>query len=290
MHTEKILKEIKDLSTEIDELTRKRESLIDTLTVNNGLDNGVKNVTWEYGSWIWEYGSWEDVTNMLNVHYAGLIDITKYWKTGDTRRIQLSTGESLELVLIGNNHDDLVKPINGVSKAAFTVQTKICEISEMFTDYKGPQYSLWSESLIREYLNNKFKSSLPSALQSLIKRVKKETFRHGFKGDVGEFYRTAIVTQDDIFLLSETEVFGAQNLGPDCGYGADGIQYTYYKNPYNRIHYYPENKHVFIDPSWWLRSSNVNHKGESSFRIVSNGSVGGIMASNVNRLAPAFCI
>lgn len=286
MNTKELQNELIEVIDGCKRITKEAEEIL-----NKVMDMGVYSIATLNGIKLvsWADGSWEDISDMLEAHYRGDIDITEYWKTGDTRRIQLSTGESVELVLIGNKHDDLVKPINEVSKAAFTVQTKICEIGEMFTDYKGPQYSLWSESLVRKYLNNKFKASLPSTLQSLIKRVKKETYRHGFKGDA-ELYRTAIVTEDNIFLLSETEVFGTQNLGPECGYGADGIQYAYYKNSYNRIHYYPENKHVFIDPSWWLRSSGVNHRGESSFRIVSSGSVGGIIANNANRLAPAFCI
>lgn len=244
--------------------------------------NGIKLVSWSDGSW-------EDISAMLEAHYRGDIDITKYWKTEDTREIELNNGDKLYLTLIGSKHDNLVEDLNGITKASFTIQTKYCfGERRMFNAYDKPYYSSWSDSDMRTYLNTEFKKTLPHELQYLIKSVKKNTYRYGFKGDIGELFRGSTTTEDSIFLLSEMEVYGAQTLGTksDWGRGDDGTQYEYYKISSNRIKYLGKN-----EVWWWLRSSRVNSSGNSRFRFVySSGSAGDDFADITYGLAPAFCI
>lgn len=258
-----------------------KASSLDTCSIT--LVNGVKIVSWGDGSW-------EDIKTMMDAHYNGNIDITDYWKTGDTRRIQLSDGEFIDLVLIGSKHDDLIEDINGIGKAVFTVQTKNClENERKMCNLRS--ISLWSESDMRLYLNTKFYKKLPCELQYLIKPVKKNTYRYGFKGDIGELYRGTTTTKDYIFLLSEMEVSGTQYLGKesDWGRGEDGIQYEYYKKESNRI------KYLGIDRTslayWWLRSSLVGREGNSDFcYIYSTYGIDNNTADLSYGVAPAFCI
>ena len=78
-------------------------------------------------------GTDEQIAAMLAAHYAGKIDVTEYWSVGEKRSIHINamtaTGVSeahhaddYDYVIIGMNHDDLVTPINGITKAAITLQ------------------------------------------------------------------------------------------------------------------------------------------------------------------------
>ena len=251
----------------------------------------------------WADGSWEDIGAMIEAHYAGDINITDYWSNGDTKRVQLNaisagtTGESqsaqyIDLTIIDSAHDDLVTSVNGVTKAALTIQSKFClgTTGYMYSAYNSPSYSLWKDSPREKWCNNEFKNALPAGLVSLIKKVSKVTYRYGYTGTYAS-YRGSTTTQDDVFFLSEMEVFGTQAMGSesDWGRGDDGTQYEYYKTASNRI------KYLGIDGTsanvWWLRSSLVNGSGYSLFRCVnSNGSVSNYLSYSAFGLAPAFCI
>ncbi len=80
-------------------------------------------------------GTDEEIGAMLEAHYNGIINIGDYWKVGDTRAIHLNamnatTGgeahaaQNITMVIIGIEHDNLVTPINGKTKAAITLQCK----------------------------------------------------------------------------------------------------------------------------------------------------------------------
>lgn len=263
---------------------KNRDELKETIDSSITTLNGIKIVSWKDGSW-------QDIANMVEAHYNDDIDITDYWKVGDSKRIELKNGEFVDLVLIGNNHDDLVTSVNGVTKAAFTVQTRDCLETKMrmFDSYDDPKFSSWNESEIRKYLNTAFKSLLSDELQSLIKTIRKVTYRYGYTGTYAS-YRDSTISEDDVFLLSEMEVYGAQTLDVSTwGSGSDGTQYEYYKTASNRI------KYLGIcgisARAWWLRSSIVGGTGYSLFRRVnSNGNVDYGIANYTHGLAPAFCI
>ena len=266
-----------------------RETIDSAITI----DKDIKIVSWKDGSW-------EDIANMIEAHYNGDIDITDYWSNGDTKRVQLNaissgtTGESqsaqyIDLTIIDSSHDNLVNPINGVTRAALTIHSKFClgTTGYMYSAYDGPNYSLWKDSPRRTWCNNGFKNALPAGLVSLIKKVSKVTYRYGYTGTYAS-YRGSTTTEDDVFLLSEMEVYGTQGLDASTyGSGSDGTQYEYYKTTSNRI------KYLGIDgtsaQAWWLRSSGVYGNGYSCFRIV-NSNVNDRLANHTYGLAPAFCI
>lgn len=274
----------------IKDLTNNAEKLMDNIKFNGqqestGITNGIKIVNWSDGSW-------KDITKMLDAHYRGIINITDYWKTGDIREVELSTGEILYLTLIGKNHDNLANPINGITKAAFTVDSKYClkTTKQMFLDYVISIYSLWSESIVRTYLNGLFRNSLPRELRDLIKTVTKDTYRYNYEDYDAYLYRGSITTQEDVFILSETEVYGKQLLGTETSYGRgkDGIQYEYYKDKSNRIKCLKENNKP---NTCWLRTSVIDKGGNSNFRIVGkNGNPNLNKANNSSHIVPAFCI
>ena len=302
MDTKELQSEFNKLDFEYRQLEERRKKLMGQL-IGSSLDsaitiyNGTKIVSWKDGSW-------EDIGAMIEAHYNGDIDITDYWSNGDTKRVQLNaissgtTGESqsaqyIDLTIIDSSHDNLVNPINGVTRAALTIHSKFClgTTGYMYSSYESPSYSLWKDSPRRTWCNNGFKNALPAGLVSLIKKVSKVTYRYCNSSYSGyASYRGSTTTEDDVFLLSEMEVYGTQSLDASTyGSGSDGTQYEYYKTASNRI------KYLGIDGTstntWWLRSSYVNGNGYSNFRSVSSsGVVSGSLARYTYGLAPAFCI
>ena len=253
----------------------------------------------------WADGTYAEISAMLDAHYAGTIDVSDYWSVGDVRSIPLAemaaTGvgeahsvQNAEVAILGFEHDDLVNPINGKSKAALSLQLKngLEVVGYIYSAYNSPSYSLWDGSPRQIWCNSTFKNALPAELVNLIKTVTKKTWRYAHSSYSGyETYRTQQTTEEDCFLVSEFEVFGTQGVST-TNYGAvgeDGTQYEYYKTSSNRIKYLGVSG--TSANTWWLRSSYVNYYGYSSFRNVStSGSVSNNSASDTYGVAPGFCI
>ena len=288
---------------EYDALSKEEKNNGTMYFITDGVSSGSESGSEELNIVTWADGSWEDIGAMIEAYYAGEINISDYWAIGDTKRIQLNAISSgttreaqseqyIDLTIIDIAHDDLVTAVNGVSKAALTIQSKFCLASTgyMYSAYNSPNYSLWSDSPRRTWCNNDFKNALPASLVALIKKVSKVTYRYGYTGTYAS-YRGSTTTQDDVFFLSEMEVYGTQALGPESNYGrgADGTQYEYYKTASNRM------KYLGIDGTsaniWWLRSSYVDTNGYSYFRSVHRGGYEFYnFADDALGLAPAFCI
>jgi hypothetical protein len=241
----------------------------------------------------WGGGSEEEVTVMIQEHYDGRINITEYWDIGDTRTESITAiaydnttqdsqpAQSIDLIIIGLNHDNLS---DGSGMAAITVQTtNTLSTTGIINPSYGVTYSLWSTSGRRTWCNNKFKTALPTWLQSLIKTVSKVTNRHGNTGY--ETYRGQTSTTDDVFLLSEFETFGSAFGGSTYGdVGSDGTQYEFMKTQSNRVK-------SGGSTVWWTRSSLIM-SGYSNFVCIgANGMtfVNGI-ADEPHGIAPAFCL
>lgn len=239
-------------------------------------------------------GSETDIAKMLDAHYAGEIDIADYWAVGDTRTESITAiatsgtiGESqsaqdIDLVIIGMNHDDLA---DGSGKTAVTVQTKNQLGTAGWMNYQKTGISIWSESERRTWCNDNFKSALPTWLQNVIKPVTKLTNRYAIS--TYESSRSHVTTTDEVFLLSEFEVFGNPYFGSEQGYGSldpDGDQYEYMKTQANRIKSGPSSY-------WFTRSSFIAKYASKGFFVVKSD---GNELADTNRIiegiAPGFSI
>jgi hypothetical protein len=231
---------------------------------------------------------------MLEAHYNGEINIADYWAVGDTRTESITaiasgtTGETqdtqeVELIIIGINHDNKA---DGSGKAAITVQTKntLVTTGVMYSSYSGPDYSLWSTCPRRTWCNNDFKSSLSNWIQNLIQTVSKITNRYAW--ETYSAYRGQTTTTDDVFLLSEFEVFGShQYLKSTYGsLNSDGTQYDYMKTESNRIK-------SGGSSTWWIRTSMVESNLNSGIYLVTSSGSASVYPSNYSfGIAPAFCL
>lgn len=254
----------------------------------------------------WANGTDEQIASMLDAHYAGEINIYDYWHIGDERIISLSAMESwnttygeaqpaqsAHLVIIGFNFDTLREPVNGVSKAAITVQLKKClkntgVIDADYITYNSNYKSCtleWVACDRRTWCNNTFKNSLPEKLRNLVKIVKKTNYSVHFYGSSisGEFtkgddnFQNPSSVYDSCFLLSSSEA-GLTNINN-------------FNDP--SYPYFTDNASRFKGGRWWVRNPGYSTAVSTHLSwsdIVFRGQNGGQFISNKGGIAPAFCL
>ncbi len=248
----------------------------------------------------------EELAEILDAHYKGLINIEDYWNVGDTRKMHLSamssgTGASeshveqdMTMVIIGFNHDDLKEPINGINKSAITLQCK--EVlgnngSAEWVYIWGSSTSTVSDSNYsknprRTWLNDTFVNSLPSAIQPLVKTViKKNINDHSSSPSAGPD------TEDKAFLTSYPEMFGSASYSNYKGsVMLEGEQYPYYNSNAKRTKFWNKNGVASGNNSYyWLRSPS-SYNSYSWIDVHSDGSASNRNSNDSYGLAPAFCL
>ena len=230
-------------------------------------------------------GTDEEILAMVQAHYDDKIKLSDYWAIGDTRTVTLSAmsatyvGEShssqdVQLTIIDFDHDDLVTPINGKTKAAISVQLKNCLNTKGYMNSSNTNSGGWEESARRKWCNDIFYNAIPSILRNGIKQVIKKNYKVYNSNNI-------TTTSDYCFLLSETEIFGEKKYSIDS---TEGTQYEYYKTSSNRIKQVSGSNYY-----WWERSSSGSNS--SGFcRVDADGSAGFNNASSTRGLAPCLCI
>lgn len=249
-------------------------------------------------------GTDDEITKMIEAHYAGKINIGDYWAVGDKRIIHhnamAATGVSeshkandYAYVIIGIEHDDLVTAINGKTKAAITIQTERMLYLDTTTEYNSSYDTShecgymnssntnsggWEDCARRTWCNNVYKKCLPTYIQNMIKQVKKLT-------SVGGQGSTIKTSNDYAFLPSEIEIFGSTTYS----FSGEGTQYQYFKNATANRYKKPRYSSDYVSGYYWTRSP---HSGDSySFCIVNRvGSTGTISASGTYGVVPCFSI
>ena len=258
----------------------------------------------------WKEGTDEQIAAMISAHYTGQIDIADYWNIGDVRTISISSFSSgtcihaeqnIQLVIIGINHDDLSSSINGITKAAITVQTKqlIGNAGHIEREFYWSHSQIcaddtdnWSNNPLRTYLNTNFYNALSTTtFRSLIKTVtKKNLSTHSGT--------STIDTNDKIFLLSYPEVFGTDTYANYIGGGAvsnyEGSQYNYFSTSSNRIKYWNNNgANSSNTGTWWLRSPSSYYDSSDGYDwclVYSDGAAGNFSGNYTFGLTPCFAI
>ena len=272
----------------------------------------------------WSDGTDEEIAQILNDHYAGIINISDYWNVGDTRTIHLSNmgswqagtdkkgeihaAQDVEVVIIGFNTDDLVEPINGNTKAAITVQLKKALVNNGMIDFdfeqkrmnKNSYTSNWTSCQRRTWTNTLFKESLPDSLKLLLKKVMKPSYgiyNSAVTGSWNCTYRIETYSYDYCFLLSPKEVgineilishFEATNGIPKRG--KDGYEYYRYISDGHIYDYYLDEKNRKKESTWWTRFPSFINNSPCFATVTPSGTHGGAWADNLHGIIPAFCL
>ena len=229
--------------------------------------------------------TWEQINKISKSGQA-----SDYYKVGDEKEIELSTGEKITLIILGFNHDNLS---DGSGKAGITIGLK----NLLYTGYSihiaksnvlgwGNDDTGSSCAMRRSTLPTLFQQ-LPNELQSVIKIVNKLT-------SAGNKSTNILTSADSLFLLSEIEVYGTISKSVK----GEGEIYEYYRDIANTT----EKRRKFRNGTswaltWWLRSPEVNNntsycivRGGTADTPEDGGSPSSYYATSTAMIAYAFCV
>ena len=173
-------------------------------------------------------------TDWADIDICGRLGMAQqFFKVGDSKTVNIG-GTNYEVQIIGFNHDDKVSG----GKAAYSFQLVDCLNQTQQMNTSNTNTGGWNGSAMRGRMST-YKSQLPAALRNVIKTVKKKS------GTGGGSSSGTQQTNDDLFLLSEIEIFGTTTYSV----AGEGTQYEWYKAGNSRI------KKVNGSASyWWERS------------------------------------
>ena len=254
----------------------------------------------------------QQLADMLESYYNGAYDATDiatlkstYMPIGAKRSISLSamaaTGvseshhaDSYQFTIIGHEHDNLkTTSSGGKTKALLTLQTdRILYKNTTDATYSSNYPAVadeggymeptntnvngWKNCPRRTWCNDVFLAALPAAIKSLVKTVNKLT-------SAGNQSATIDTTEDDVFLLSEIEIFGTVTNSK----AGEGSQYEYYQTASNICK--KPSYTSYASANWWERSPYASNATRFC-GVDGNGTTYYSSASNAIGLAPAFCI
>ncbi len=256
------------------------------------------------GSTPWNFLLWFAIKTPPNFSTDSWSEIAEYsasgvaknfYKIGDEKTIELTTGEEITLVILGFNHDDKT----GGGKAGITIGIK-----DVLSDlYKWNETATvvggWGESDIRKTMLTLF-THLPVDLQNVIKTVNKK-----YVSNLDSFETK--VSSDKLWLLSLAEIYSKTALEQEQfldinvnidKYITEGKQYDYWKNLINDNTPYEKNAALIKhSPSsgngikWALRSvAMINTVNRCYIGIDSRGDVFMRDANLTVGVSYCFCV
>lgn len=164
--------------------------------------------------------SWEEIEQISATGNAQMC-----LNVGDTKDIELSTGEVITVAIMGFNHDVLASDTTQTVGITFGM-TDVLEGSRKF----GSSYSSWSGSGIRTYLQDTVFNQLPTEVSSRVKTVRKYYFNpNGYS------------INDTLWLFGKGEI-------QHGGYTSLQPQYEYFVT-----HDFRKQNDAGTYCSWWLR-------------------------------------
>lgn len=180
-------------------------------------------------------------TDWADIDICGRLGMAQqFFKVGDSKTVNIG-GTNYEVQIIGFNHDDKVSG----GKAAYSFQLVDCLNQTQQMNTSNTNTGGWNGSAMRGRMST-YKSQLPAALRNVIKTVKKKSGTGG--GSSSETQQT----NDDLFLLSEIEIFGTTTYSV----AGEGTQYEWYKAGNSRIKKVNGSAGI-----WWERSPRSGGTG-----------------------------
>lgn len=196
-------------------------------------------------------------------------EVPDTWKVADHKPMTIN-GVDYQIDIIGKNHDDYS---DGSGKAPLTFQLHDFYAGGMYMNSSSTNSGGWTSCDMRNTNLPVILARMPTEVRKGIREVNKLT-------SAGSQSNTINTTADELFLLSEIEIFGYVNYSKS----GEGTQYDYYKAGNSKA-----KGHIGSSMSdWWGRSP----RGSSStdFCMVnSNGTAEYNNAGWARGMAFAFC-
>ena len=178
-------------------------------------------------------------------------------------------GKAYRIDIIGKNHDDLS---DGTGKAPLTFQMHDCYDTTYQMNSSNTNAGGWRDCRMRTQTMPALKALLPAEVQSGIREVNKLT-------SAGNQSSIIVTTSDELFLLSEIEIFGSTTYS----FAGEGTQYDYYRIG-NRT---AKNINGNLN-AWWTRSPNAT-RSDIICLIGINGGIGGTNPIKSYGVPLCFC-
>ena len=252
-------------------------STLKGLTIPEG---NVKQISDAQGNVLWSAitadpifanNDWETI---IAVCQSGKVPDT--WVVGNQKAMTIG-GTNYTIDIIGKSHDTYA---DGSGVAPLTFQFHNCFDTKYAMNSTNTSNGGWGGSELRNIHLPSIKALMPSAVQNAIRSVNKST-------TAGSQSTEIITTADDLFLLSEVEVFGTTQYSGV----SEGSQYEYYKTMYGRSTLKKVSSTVY---GWWLRSPRTGVTGAmaSWFAFVDSKSDRKMNSTNPTMqygVSPSFC-
>lgn len=208
-------------------------------------------------------------TDWADIDICGRLGMAQqFFKVGDSKTVNIG-GTNYEVQIIGFNHDDKVSG----GKAAYSFQLVDCLNQTQQMNTSNTNTGGWNGSAMRGRMST-YKSQLPAALRNVIKTVKKKS------GTGGGSSSGTQQTNDDLFLLSEIEIFGTTTYSV----AGEGTQYEWYKAGNSRI------KKVNGSANYWWERSPYSGNTNYSCNVNSSGSANYSSAHLSYGVSFGFCV
>ena len=208
-------------------------------------------------------------TDWADIDICGRLGMAQqFFKVGDSKTVNIG-GTNYEVQIIGFNHDDKVSG----GKAAYSFQLVDCLNQTQQMNTSNTNTGGWNGSAMRGRMST-YKSQLPAALRNVIKTVKKKS------GTGGGSSSGTQQTNDDLFLLSEIEIFGTTTYSV----AGEGTQYEWYKAGNSRI------KKVNGSAGRWWERSPFSGDTNNFCGVSSSGSANFNYASSSYGVSFGFCV
>ena len=208
-------------------------------------------------------------TDWADIDICGRLGMAQqFFKVGDSKTVNIG-GTNYEVQIIGFNHDDKVSG----GKAAYSFQLVDCLNQTQQMNTSNTNTGGWNGSAMRGRMST-YKSQLPAALRNVIKTVKKKS------GTGGGSSSGTQQTNDDLFLLSEIEIFGTTTYSV----AGEGTQYEWYKAGNSRI------KKVNGSANAWWERSPCSGDSTNFCYVYSSGNATFNYASNSYGVSFGFCV
>lgn len=189
---------------------------------------------------------------------------SEYFTVGDTKSVTMKSGEIIILRIIDFNHDVLSAPQSSET-APYTFDVQGCLNASAQLNSADTNVGGYTGCAFYTTLRGSIKNMLPDDLLGVMKTVSKNSSN---------------VSPEEIFLLSEMEVFGVTTSSP----AGEGRQYAYYVSSGMRI-----KRKGDAATEWWLRSISI--AGAAYFFYVSadgSNSRGG--AASIRGISFGVCV
>lgn len=208
-------------------------------------------------------------TDWADIDICGRLGMAQqFFKVGDSKTVNIG-GTNYEVQIIGFNHDDKVSG----GKAAYSFQLVDCLNQTQQMNTSNTNTGGWNGSAMRGRMST-YKSQLPAALRNVIKTVKKKS------GTGGGSSSGTQQTNDDLFLLSEIEIFGTTTYSV----AGEGTQYEWYKAGNSRI------KKVNGSASHWWGRSPCSGDATCFCIVYSSGDASSNSANFSRGVSFGFCV